>query len=336
MNLKISLYTKLEKSIIKRDKRLISKKNLKLLLRVGVSALFIIFLFSNSDVTETLGFVAKSNHLIWFVCILLYILGQATCAYKWKLLAAAADFKGSVKDYIDYYYTGMFFNLFLPTTVGGDVIKCYYLSKEDSENRKAAAAYSVLADRVTGAAVLIWIAALGVFLTSAHIPLIIKFCTVLISAGIIVFAPLFPVICGIFVNKKWMDRFLTDINVYWQNPMLITKALSWSLIFHLIIIAIHVLIGYAIGIKIPVLYYFIIYPMSALAGFLPVSFNGIGPREATYIYFLSLIGIKLSVSLAFGVFWFGIVLISSLTGGIFYLKGKHVGLEDEKDRLSAV
>jgi len=313
------------------------KKNLKLLLRVGISALFIVFLFSNSDITETLNFVAKSNHLIWIAGVLLYLLGQAVSAYKWKLLASAADFKGSVKDYIDYYFTGMFFNLFLPTTVGGDVIKCYYLSKDDSENRKAAAVYSVLADRVTGVAVLMWIAAVGMFLPiSAQIPFIIKLFTVLTALGIVIFTPLFPAICGILGNKKWISKFLNDITAYWQNPMLITKALSWSLIFHFIIIAIHVLIGYAIGIKIPVLYYFIVYPMSSLAGFLPVSFNGIGPREATYIYFLSLIGINSSAALAFGVFWFGIVLISSLTGGIFYLKGKKIGLENEKDKLSAI
>ncbi|MDD3013788.1 MAG: lysylphosphatidylglycerol synthase transmembrane domain-containing protein [Candidatus Gastranaerophilales bacterium] len=316
---------------------MISKKNLKLLLKAGISALFIVFLFSNSDVTETLGFVAKSNHLIWLAGVLLYILGQTVCAYKWKLLATAAGFKSSVKDYIDYYFTGMFFNLFLPTTVGGDVIKCYYLSKGDSENRKAAAAYSVLAERVTGVAVLIWLAAIVMFLPiSIKIPFAIKLFTVLISFGIIAFAPLFPVLCRIFKRKKWMIKFLNDINIYWQNPLLIVRALSWSLVFHLIIIAIHVLIGYAIGIKIPILYYFIIYPMSSLAGFLPVSFNGIGPREATYIYFLALIGIKSSAALAFGIFWFGIVLISSLIGGIFYLKGKETGLENEKIRLSEI
>lgn len=42
-----------------------------------------------------------------------------------------------------------------------------------------------------------------------------------------------------------------------------------------------------------------------------------------YIYLLSLIGIKTPMALAFAIFWFGIVLCSSLIGGIFYIKGHH-------------
>jgi len=313
----------------------LSGKYWKLLLKIIISMLCITFLFSNSDVTETLGFISKSSHIIWLAGILLYLVGQTICAYKWKILANEAGFKGSTRDYIDYYFTGMFFNLFLPTTVGGDAVKCYYLSKNDTENKKAAAIYSVLADRITGVAVLLWLAAFAVFLPVCKaVPLIVKLFIVLLSLGLVIFALLFPVLHSIFANKKWIGKFFADISIYWQNHALMAKALTWSLVFHLITILIHVLIGYAIGIKVPVLFYFVIYPMSALAGFLPVSFNGIGPREATYIYFLALVGIKSPAALAFGIFWFGIVLISSLIGGIFYLQ--HMGLENEKDKLSTV
>jgi uncharacterized protein (TIRG00374 family) len=316
---------------------LASKKYLKLFLKIVISALFVVFLFNNSDIKETLSFIAKSNPVIWIIGVLLYVLGQTVCAYKWKLLAGAADFKGNLKDYIDYYFTGMFFNLFLPTTVGGDIVKCYYLSKGDLEKRKAAAIYSVLADRITGITALIWLAAVVIFLpVSIIVPFAIKLFIFLISLSIIIFAPVFPALCGILKNNSRINNFLSDINVYWHSPLLITRALCWSAVFHLIIVVIHILIGYAIGIKVPVLYYFIIYPMSSLAGFLPISFNGIGPREATYIYFLTLIGIKSSAALAFGIFWFGIVLMSSLIGGISYLKDKQAGLEANMDEFSAV
>lgn len=316
---------------------LINKNNLKLLFKIVISVLFIVFLFENSDVTQTLNYVMKSNPLIWIAGVLLYIFGQVISTYRWKILANGAGFKGSSKNYIYYYFTGMFFNLFLPTTVGGDVIKAYYLSKNDAENRKVAAAYTILADRITGVTVLIWFAALAMFFSvSSTIPFMIKIITISISLGILFIAPVFYSFCNIFKGRRWIDKLLVDISIYWQNPLLITKALTWSVVFHLIIILIHILIAQAIGIKVPVLYYFIIYPMSSLAGFLPVSFNGIGPREATYIYFFSLVGIEPSLALAFGIFWFGIVLISSLTGGIFYLKGKQIGLENEKDKLSAI
>jgi uncharacterized membrane protein YbhN (UPF0104 family) len=105
-------------------------------------------------------------------------------------------------------------------------------------------------------------------------------------------------------------------------------------LFHLLIIAIHVTIGQAMGLDIPVAYYFIVYPMSAMAGFIPIAFNGIGPREGTYIYFLSLISIKPSAALAFSIYWFGIVLFSSLIGGLFYIKGKHVPPPEEYEEFN--
>ncbi|MDD3150941.1 MAG: hypothetical protein PHV68_08910, partial [Candidatus Gastranaerophilales bacterium] len=61
---------------------------------------------------------------------------------------------------------------------------------------------------------------------------------------------------------------------------------------------------------------------------------------AAYIYFLTLIGVKSSTALALSVFWFGIVVISGLIGGIFYIKGKHsmppseFNIENEKDDFS--
>jgi len=156
------------------------------------------------------------------------------------------------------------------------------------------------------------------------VPLYIKLLMVALSLFILIATPLFPVVCmNFFKRKNWIRTMLRDVKIYWNSPRLITKALFWSLLFHVLIIAIHFTIGHAMSLDIPIGYYFILYPVSAIAGFVPFTFNGIGPREGAYIYFLSLIGIKSSAAIAFGVFWFGIVLCSSLIGGFFYIKEKH-------------
>ncbi|MCK7521174.1 MAG: flippase-like domain-containing protein [Ignavibacteriales bacterium] len=156
------------------------------------------------------------------------------------------------------------------------------------------------------------------------VPIFFKALMLGLSAFIIIYTPLFRASMRYFFKKKRVIKFmLIDTRVYWDNKRLIIKALYWSLLFHMLIIAIHITIGKAMGIEIPLAYYFIVYPMSAMAGFLPVSFNGIGPREGAYILFFSLVGVKSSAALVFGIYWFGIVLLSSLIGGIFYIKGRH-------------
>jgi uncharacterized membrane protein YbhN (UPF0104 family) len=313
------------------------KKNLKLFIKIGISVLLITFLFRNSNFTETVQHISRSNWLIWFAGVVLYISGQIICAYKWKFLSHASGFKGSFENYIEYYFTGMFFNLFMPTTIGGDAVKCYYLSKSSPDKDKMDSVYSVLADRVSGVMVLIWLAALIIFLpVSSVLPCPVKFFLALSSLVFIVFITSIPLVYKIFENNKVIKNILDNTKIYWGNHLLLLKALNWSFVFHLLVILIHIMIGYSVGIEISPAYYFILYPMSALAGFLPVSFNGIGPREAVYVYFFSLVGVQYSAAMAFGVFWFGIVLISSLIGGFFYIKNKHIGLENEEDRLSEV
>lgn len=307
------------------------KKILNLAVRIIFSIAIVVFLLSNADIMATFHSLAKTDHKIWFLCVVLYLVGQVLSAYKWKLLASAIEFKKTFRQYVDYYFVGMFFNLFLPTTVGGDVAKCFYLSKGDERNRKAPAVYSVLAERYTGVIVIAWLATIALFSPIGHVvPFQIKMFMLLCSLSVFVVTPLFPkFFMKFFKKKKWVRIMLKDIRIYWDYPSIMLKALGWSLIFHLLIIFIHVLMGHAMGLKIPMLYYFIVYPMASIAGFVPFTFNGIGPREGTYVYFFTLIGISSAQALAFGIFWFGIVLCASLVGGIFYIKGKHVPPPEE-------
>ena len=300
-------------------------KILKVLPRVIISIIFIFFLLYNANMADTFRAILRADHKIWLACIILYIVSQIISAYKWKIIAKSVGFQNKFKEYVDYYFIGMFFNLFLPTTIGGDVAKCYYLSKKDLNRRKAPSIYTVLAERYSGVVVIVWLATLTIFFPVGNVvPVQFKIFMVMLTLMILTITPLVPSFwLKFFKKKKWVRTMLRDIRIYWKNPGLVFRALGWSLIFHSVIILIHLLIANAMGIDVPLFYYFIIYPMSAIVGFIPLAFNGIGPREATYVYFFSLIGIKPADALAFSIFWFGIVLCSSLIGGIFYIRGKH-------------
>ncbi len=316
------------------------KKALKLLIRITISVIFISLLLHNADAVQTIKSLLKTDIRVWVSGIFLYILGQFISAYKWKLLANAAGYQKKFKDYMNFYFMGMFFNLFLPTTVGGDVVKGYYLSKGDVEGRKAPAIYSILADRFTGVAVIVWIATIASLSQAGNpVPLIFKIFLVSLSLGIIILTPAFPLILHKYFKRKKLARsILKDTKTYWTNPKLMATIFMWSLIFHITVVIIHVIIGHALKLNIPFGYYFIVYPISAIAGFIPFTFNGIGPREAAYVLFLHFIGITKAEAVAFGLLWLGIVICSSLFGGIFYIKGKHVPppeeLEEEEEEFN--
>ncbi len=306
-------------------------KALTLLIRTGVSGLIVFYLFRSATVLDTVRSVLRTDQRVWVPAIGLYLLGQVVCAYKWKVIAGVAGFRNGFRKYIEYYFIGMFFNLFLPTTVGGDVVKCYYLSSDDSRGRSAPAIYTVLVERFTGLAVLIWILSVAVFLPEGRsTPPLVKVSLLVASVLVILVAPFVPVLSMTFFKRfSWARTMLRDIRIYWQNPPMIAAALFWSLVFHLLFIAVHIIIGKAVGIDVPPGYYFIVYPAATLAGFIPLALNGIGPREGAYIYLFSLINIKQSGALAFGILWLGVMICGNLVGALFYVrKGARVPRED--------
>lgn len=298
------------------------RRALTLAVRIAVSALIVWYLFRSANVLETLQSVLGTDHRVWIPAIWLYLLGQVVCAYKWKVIAGTAGFRNSFPHCLSYYFIGMFFNLFLPTTVGGDVVKCYYLSADDPRGRTAPAIYTVLVERFTGLAVIIWMLTGAAFLPAGRdIPPVLKALLLIASVLVLVVTPFVPALSmALFKRFSWARTMLRDIRVYWRNPGMIAAALFWSLVFHLLFIAVHVIIGKAVGIEVPVSYYFIVYPAATLAGFIPLALNGIGPREGAYIYLFSLIGIRQADALAFGILWLGVMVCGNLTGALFYIR----------------
>ena len=63
----------------------------------------------------------------------LYLFSQVLSSYKWSLLTKPLGFKKKFIDLVSYYFIGMFFNLFMVGSIGGDLIKAYYLAAKASD-----------------------------------------------------------------------------------------------------------------------------------------------------------------------------------------------------------
>ena len=80
--------------------------------------------------------------------LLLSIILNLSSSIKWHMLLQARGLRSKFGNLFAYYYIGKFFNLFLPTSVGGDVVRIYKLGKEIGDGEAATA--SVFVERFTG------------------------------------------------------------------------------------------------------------------------------------------------------------------------------------------
>ena len=128
-------------------KRSLLKNILSVLVRFGVTVFAFWWIFRKIDGAALRG-ILGSLSIPWIIAsILFYLMTQAGCIFRWGLLAPrhpALKWTFLANSYL----VAAFFNMFLPTTVGGDVIRGYDLIKKTGEWKSSLA--SVLADRLAG------------------------------------------------------------------------------------------------------------------------------------------------------------------------------------------
>ncbi len=293
------------------------KKTLSVLLKGLISILLLTYLFYKIDIKEVWQHLQQANISYLLIALGLHIIGQALCAFRWKILARVMDFHNSLKEFVIYYFAGMFFSLFLPTLIGGDVAKCYYLSRGHKKTLQAI--ISVLADRGTGLIALILIAWSSLFLMDG-VSVSAQFAWGIKAAGIAMIAGLITPFFAAGLVARLGGRVAEISLSYWKRRGVLLNAILLSFGFQMIVIIVHILIGHSLGLAIPWKFYLFLVPVVAAVSMLPVSLSGLGVREGAYVYFLSLANIPQDEALTFAFGWLFVVFASSLTGGLALLK----------------
>jgi uncharacterized protein (TIRG00374 family) len=235
-----------------------------------------------------------------------------------------------MKDAIYLTFVGYFFNNFMPTAIGGDIVKAYYTSKKT--NNKFVSYAAVLSDRLFGVMATLFIAIIGVIFVGKNLgnitiiyaiffifalsTLLLYFLLIKKSKGM----PIYKENSNISVIGKLkinISRLYNVINLYRDKPSLLIKVILLSLFLQaLAIVSIYFFI-LCLGGKIYLLKLFLIVPIIWTLSMLP-SLNGLGVREGAFAYFLkSDIGAEMSFTTS--LLWLGMTIIYSIIGGIMHL-----------------
>jgi uncharacterized membrane protein YbhN (UPF0104 family) len=308
------------------------KRSLTTLLKAGVSVGLLAFFLSHVDLPSFLRALSTAQTSFLAVALLVYLCGQLLSSIRWTLLARAVGFENRFQDFAQYFFIGMFFNLFAPSTVGGDVGRVYYLAHDGVNTKGSArgglttlAAISVLTDRAIGMAVLIWVGAAAVAaFPDFSLPPAIHYTTFAVALGFLLGFLSLPVLSNLFQdrNNRVMQKLGLALETYRHRWRVLLQAMILSLVVHSLQAWMHVLIGRALGVEIPLSYAFIIYPLVGTFSALPVSLNGIGLREGGYIFLLTRIGISSEQAIAFGLLWIIVVALDSSIGGLIFVLKK--------------
>lgn len=299
----------------------------KLLVSGGLLAYFL----SQVHPERFLHTFATANYWWIALALVIYLCTQAISAARWATLARPLGIETQFTSLLKYYLIGMFFNLFAPGTVGGDVTRILYLARDQESHASGRpvttthAAMSVLMDRAIGMIVLVWLGAAGLLLFPEYaVPQTVRSITLMLAAGFVGAVLLLPLLRHVLPEDgpAMVVKIRLALHSYRTQWRALAAAAGLSLVAHLIQAGMHLVMGRALGLEVPLSFCIIVYPLVGTFAAIPVSLNGLGLREGGYIYMLAVIGIGSENGIAFGLLLFLIVVIDSLIGGVLFLLQK--------------
>jgi uncharacterized membrane protein YbhN (UPF0104 family) len=289
--------------------------------RIAVSALLLSLIAWRTNWSEVGDKFAHLRFDLWFAAVGLYLLAQIASARRWQLFAKELRFEHTLPQYCAYSFIGLFFSLFLPTLVGGDVMRVWYLNGQSG--RKWAAAASVILERINGLLILIATACVGVLISPVDLPWWIVGSVWGIAACA----------CVGLVSTPILQRWQT-LSLDWRRqlqmfldllcfPKLLVESSVMSILVQIAGVLILWCLGIGLGLDVPLAYYCVLVPMVTLLMLLPISVNGMGVREGGTVLFLAPLGVGESAALTLAFLWFATGIAVSLVGGVVYLFGAY-------------
>ena len=294
------------------------------LLKILISAgLLIYLLFFKTDLGQLLQILRKAAWGYLALAALLMIAGTALRAVRWQVLLNALDIHVPLPRLVGLYFVGAFFNIFMPSGLGGDAVKMVELSR--STGKVPEAIGTTLVDRAVGLWVLFVMALVALpfsyqFLPPQSVPEIL----VIILAGVMggwlaMGTPLIPWLGDKIrlPGQEKLTRFYRSISQLGYAAL--GKACLVSLVFNLMLILFNILIAYGLEVYLPVGIFLLFVPIISFSLALPISIGGLGVREQAYVLLFGTLGISSATSVALGLTnWLITNLIVGLLGGIWY------------------
>jgi len=312
------------------------KKLLSVLLRIATSfiLLFILFKFNKIDFNSLLRDIKSADRALLCVGFAFFILSYVMSFWRWKILLEAVNIFIPLKKLISCFCGGVFFSIFLPSTIGGDLVRTADLVSHTRKAKEVIA--SVFLDRLSGyigmALVIIPAFLLGGSLVSDRVVLIS------VSAIVLILLLVLLLLFNSFIYEK-ISGFLSvpgagrireaikdmhrEIHVFRNHKKMIAGNIAISFAIQLIFPVSIYFIGLSLGVKINIFYYLIFVPIINAITLLPISMGGLGLREGLYVFYFAKAGVIKQLALAVSILSFSFVVFYGAIGGIFYVLTVH-------------
>jgi glycosyltransferase 2 family protein len=327
------------------------KKHLSLLIRVLIGVGILYFVFRGQDWGKLRSLFFGLNKLVFVLATAIFVVCQFIVSLRWWLLLRTQSVHIGLWASVRLNFLGLFYNNFLPSSVGGDLVRAWYVTKHT--HRRFEAALSVLVDRIIGLIVIAIMAFLAWWLLfdlktldmgqttvfrvlGRHTRELLWGCA--IAAAAVVFMLALPAVrhklAGLAqkVSAYAMKALRKGYDAAWlylKHPWTLLATVGVTFISQGIVVVGFWLIGRDMGIEATLRYYLVFFPLSWVLGALPISVAGAGVVEGwlVILFISNVAGVSREAATALALCQRAVWMLVSLPGLVIYMTGGHLPSE---------
>lgn len=305
-----------------------------MVLRVAVSVALLAVLLSRVD-REALWTSLRHASLPWLaIALVVYFVHVLTGAWRWHLLLGTQNVHVPQRDLLSSLLVSYFFNNFLPSNIGGDVVRIRDTARP--ARSKTIATLVILTDRVLGVIGLFLVAAVASTIAfetrgSAGAPILPVWLWAILFVGTAAVAPavLSPTqLCRLLapltrLHPEWVggriETLTLTLHRFRARPTVLATCFTGAVLVQTLLVVFYLAVVYALDLPVTVWDLAVIVPVSLVVQMLPVSLNGLGLREATFSYYFTHIGLPNHYGVVLSLVAAGLAMLFSLSGAAVYM-----------------
>jgi len=316
-----------------------ARRYVLLAVKLSVSIILLAILFSRIDVGG-LWATARLASVPWLAAALLvYGVNVLASVWRWKLLLDAQGVPFRRRRLLGSFLVASFFNNFLPSNIGGDVIRIGDTAR--AAGSKTLATTVVLTDRLLGLMALVLVAAVGATAAGRLHPAAAPIWPVWLWAGFLIGAAasapavLAPDGFGRLLqpltvfHPEWVggriEKLTGALARFRDQPAALAGCFSGAVFVQATMVVFYVAVADALHLDVALWDLAVIVPVSFVVQMLPVSVNGFGVREATFSLYFTRIGHPIASAVLLSLVGQALIIAFSLLGAAVYVSRSRHG-----------
>jgi len=309
-----------------------ARQALVLLLKVIVSGGLLALLLGRTDLSRLWVYVRNASPAWLGGGLVLYLVMLLLSAWRWRLLLDAQHVSVPAGRLINSYLVATFFNNFLPSNIGGDVVRIRDTARQAGS--KTLATTVILMDRGLGLLGLLSVAAIGSSVAATlggRPPVLASMLWLAVAGGLTASAAAVLLPGGVarllsplrLIHQEWVEerigRLTGALTKFRSAPGALVTCLLGAVLVQAVLVGFYVTIVRSMSIPISAWHLAVIVPISFVVQMAPVSLNGFGVREAIFTFYFSRIGLPIESALVVSFMGAGLIILFSLSGAVAYL-----------------